>query len=46
MHNCEVCNDEQLQEALNDYGTHFGMCSSCGFYCTLSNDDGYCGDCN
>ena len=28
-------------------GTHSGRCRGCGFYKhTLSNDDGWCGDCN
>ncbi len=56
MHdNCEVCNDEQLQEALDDEGkdviewsegTHYAMCRACHKMGNCSNDDGYCGDCN
>jgi len=41
--NCEVCKDRHTQE----YGTHHGMCMSCyKFAYDLSDDDGYCGDCN
>ncbi len=48
---CDVCSDEMSNSvnAQNDEseGMHYGECRGCGFYShTLSNDDGYCGDCN
>ena len=50
-------NDSEVEEGLCDHehdvctdiahGTHSGKCRACGFWAhDLSNDDGYCGDCN
>ena len=51
--NCEVCEDKMSNSMNADgehddsEGVHYGLCRGCGFYAhTLSNDDGYCGDCN
>ncbi len=45
--NCEICEDNQGVMPDESEGIHYGRCRGCGFYAhTLSNDDGYCGDCN
>ena len=39
-HEHGVCTDDA-------HGTHSGVCRGCGNYAhNLSNDDGWCGDCN
>ena len=50
-------NDSEVEEGLCDHdndictdiahGVHSGICRGCGNYAhNLSNDDGWCGDCN
>ena len=39
-HENGICTEEA-------HGTHSGVCRGCGKYAhNLSNDDGWCGDCN
>ena len=41
---CENCLDDSVS---SHQGTHSGVCRGCGTYQTdLSNEDGWCGDCN